>query len=109
MDNLTKAVVVFNSKEVLDYLSSVFDATTILYCKVHDNYMYARFNNGSDFSIEIVGEAPAVFKIEIRSKCTSLEPDFKAEIYFENNTAYIIKYLIKPKIEELLNKLKEAK
>ena len=113
MDNLTKTVTVFNTKETLDYLKCVFgdsfDSTATIGHKIRDGYLYVRLNNGSAFSMKIDEEAPATFKIEIRRKYTSLKPDFEAEAYFNHNTAYIIKYLIKPKLEELWNNLKEAK
>ena len=113
MDNLTKTVTVFNHKETLDYLSCVFgasfDETNSISHKIRDGYLYVRLNNGSAFSMKIDEEAPTTFKIEIRRKYTSLKPDFESEVYFNHNTAYIIKYLIKPKLEELWNNLKETK
>lgn len=113
MDNLTRTVTVFNCEETLDYLKCVFgdsfDSTASTSHKIHDGYLYVRLNNGSAFSMKIDEEAPPTFKIEVRRKYTSLEPDFKSEVYFNHNTAYIIKYMIKPKIEELWQKLKESK
>lgn len=111
MDNLTRTVTVFNCEETLDYLKCVFgdsfDETDSISHKIRDGYLYVRLNNGSAFSMKIDEEAPATFKIEIRRKYTSLQPDFESEVYFNHNTAYVIKYLIKPKLEELWNNLKE--
>lgn len=113
MDNLTRTVTVFNCEEILDYLKCVFgnsfDSTASTSHKIRDGYLYVRLKNGSAFSMKIDDEATLTFKIEIRRKYTSLEPDFKAEVYFNHNTAYIIKYMIKPKIEELWQKLKDSK
>ena len=113
MDNLTRTVTVFNCEETLDYLKCVFgdsfDSTASTSHKIRDGYLYVRLKNGSAFSMKIDDEATPTFKIEIRRKYTSLEPDFKAEVYFNHNTAYIIKYMIKPKIEELWQKLKDSK
>ena len=113
MDNLTRTVTVFNRKETLDYLKCVFgasfDETDSINHKIRDGYLYVRLNNGSAFSMKIDDEAPATFKIEIRRKYTSIKPDFESEVYFNHNTAYVIKYLIKPKLEELWNNLKETK
>ena len=113
MDNLTKTRTVFNRKETLDYLKCVFrasfDETDSVSHKIRDGYLYVRLNNGSAFSMTIDEEAPATFKIEIRRKYTSLQPDFESEVYFNHNTAYVIKYMIKPKLEELLNSIKEDK
>ena len=113
MDNLTKTRTVFNRKETLDYLECIFgnsfDSTESVNNKIRDGYLYVRLNNGSAFSMKIDDEAPATFKIEIRRKYTSLKPDFESEVYFNHNTAYVIKYLIKPKLEELWNNLKEIK
>ena len=113
MDNLTKTIIVFNHKETLDYLKcvfgAIFDETDSISHKIRDGYLYVRLNNGSAFSMTIDEEAPATFKIEIRRKYTSLRPDFKSEVYFNHNTAYVIKYMIKPKLEELWNSVKEDK
>ncbi len=113
MDNLTKTVTVFNREETLDYIKCIFgdsfDSTASTSHKIRDGYLYVRLNNGSAFSMKIDEETPPTIKIEVRRKYTSLEPDFKAEVYFNHNSAYIIKYMIKPKIEELWNKLKETK
>ena len=113
MDNLTKTITVFNRKEALDYLKCVFgasfDDTDSINHKIRDSYLYVRLNNGSAFSLILGDETSSTVKVEIRRKYTSLEPDFKAEVYFHNNAAYIIKYMIKPKLEELWNNLKEAK
>lgn len=113
MDNLTKTITVFNRKETLDYLNCVFgasfDETDSISHKIRDGYLYVRLNNGSAFSMSIEEGPTATFKIEIRRKYTSLKPDFATEVYFHNNTAYLIKYMIKPKIDELFAKLKEAK
>ena len=110
MDNLTKTITVFNRDEVIDCVKNIFlddfDDAAIL---VRNNYMSIKLKNGSSFRITIDDELPPTIIIEIRKKYTSLEPDFKSEIYFNHNTAYIIKYLIKPKLEELWNNLKETK
>jgi hypothetical protein len=113
MDNLTRTVTVFNCEETLDYLKCVFgdsfDSLDSISHKIHEGYLYVRLKNGSAFSMKIDEEATPTIKIEVRRKYTSLEPDFKSEVYFNHNTAYIIKYMIKPKIEELWQKLKESK
>ena len=113
MDNLTKTTTVFNRKETLDYLKCIFgasfDETDSVSHKIRDGYLYVRLNNGSSFSMTINEGASATFKIEIRRKYTSLHPDFESEVYFNHNTAYLIKYMIKPKLEELWNNLKGVK
>ena len=113
MDNLTRTVTVFNCKETLDYLKCVFgasfDETDSISHKIRDGYLYVRLNDGSAFSMKIEEEAPTTFKIEIRRKYTSLKPDFATEVYFHNNAAYIIKYMIKPMLDELWAKLKEVR
>lgn len=111
MDNLTKTVTVFNREETLDYLKCIFGESFDRYdsvgYKIHDNYLYVRLNSGSSFSMKINEEQPPAFKIEIRRKYTSLKPDFTSEVYFNHNTAYVIKYMIKPKLEELWQNLKK--
>ena len=113
MDNLTKTVTVFNCKETLDFLKCIFgasfDETDSISHKIRDGYLYVRLNNGSAFNMTIYDAATSIVKVEIRRKYTSLEPDFKTEVYFNYNTAYLIKYMIKPKLEELWNNLKGAK
>jgi hypothetical protein len=108
MDNLTRTVTVCNREETLDYLKCIFgDSSELVNPKIRDGYLYVRLNNGSSFSMKIDEELPPTFKIEIRRKYTSLEPDFRAELYFNHNTAYIIKYMIKPKLEELWKNFKK--
>lgn len=111
MDNLTKTVTVFNREETLDYLKCIFGESFDRYDsvghKIHDNYLYVRLKSGSSFSMNINEEQLPTFKIEIRRKYTSLKPDFTSEVYFNHNTAYVIKYMIKPKLEELWQNLKK--
>lgn len=108
MDNLTRTISVFNIEETLDYLKCVFgDSFDGLAYKNSEQRIYVRLKNGSSFSIEINSEQTPVFKIEIRRKHTSLKPDFTSELYFNHNTAYVIKYMIKPKLEELWQNLKK--
>lgn len=108
MDNLTRAISVFNIEETIDYLKGIFgDSFDSLSYKNHEQRIYVRLKNGSSFSIEINSEDKATLKIEIRRKYTSIKPDFTSEVYFNHNTAYVIKYMIKPKLEELWQNLKK--
>ncbi len=107
MDNLTRTISVFNIEETLDYLKCVFgDSFDGLAYNNRKQRIYVRLKNGSSFSIEINSEQTPVFKIEVRRKHTSLKPDFTSELHFNHNTAYVIKYMIKPKLEELWQNLK---
>lgn len=106
MDNLTKTISVFNVEETIDYLKCIFgDSFDSMSYKNNAQRIYVRLTNGSSFSIEINNEQTPIIKIEIRRKYTSLEPDFTSELHFNHNTAYVIKYMIKPKLEELWQKV----
>ena len=111
MDKLTRTVTVFNREETLNYLKCIFgnsfDSLDSIHHKIRDNYLYVRLNSGSSFSMKLDEESTPILKIEIRRKYTSLKPDFTSEVYFNNNAAYVIKYMVKPKIEELWQNLKK--
>lgn len=105
MSDITQQITVFNCAKTVAFIKEVF-GDNIATC-IHiasTNSIHIRLTNGSSFSIQLDNDNQLI-KVEVRRKYTSIAPDFKSELYLNNNVAYVIKYMIKLKIEELWQKV----
>ena len=104
MSDITQQITVFNCDKTVAFIKEVF-GDNVANCShiARTNFMYVRLTNGSSFSIQLDNDNKLI-NVEVRRKYTSIFPDFKSELYLNNNVAYVIKYMIKLKLDELMSK-----